>query len=286
MHETILEKPEENLAMTKKSGQHNDMRMSTAELRPFLDRFDRYIERFHKDTPENQAVVDFKRLHSLEVLREAKVITSNLSLSARVTFLVHLAALYHDLGRFDQFSRYKTFLDARSLDHARLSVVVLRREGMLRELESKEKAIVHSTICLHNKRTLPQALNPKLAKLAGILRDADKLANIPAVLGHFEQGSPADVLLPVNLTFHPEEYTPEVLVNVESGQAVDYKDLRWVNDLKLAALGWANDLNFSYTCHEFLKRGYVEKIMSHLPQRSEFLELGNKIKERLKDGKG
>ncbi len=86
------------------------------ELKPFLERFDRYVERFHQDSPEKQEIIDFKRRHSL-------------SLSPRVTFLVHLAALYHDLGRFDQFARCKTFLDVRSLNHARLSIVVLRREG-------------------------------------------------------------------------------------------------------------------------------------------------------------
>ena len=271
--------------MTKKSAQYI-MRMPAAELRPFLDRFDRYIEGFHQDTPEKQEIIDFKRRHSLEVLEETKSITSGLFLSARVTFLAHLSALYHDLGRFDQFARCKTFLDVRSLNHARLSIVVLRREGMLRELTPKERAMVHSVIILHNKRTLPQALNSELARLASILRDADKLANMPAVLGHFEQGSPTDTLLPLNLDLDPEAYTPEILASVESGEVVDYGELRWINDLKLAALGWANDLNFPYTCHEFLKRGYVDKLVEYLPQRSEFLELGNKVKERLEDGKG
>ena len=253
-------------------------------MKPFLERFSQYIGRFKQDTPEKQKIIDFKRRHSLEVLEEAKTIASSLSLSPRVTFLVHVAALYHDLGRFEQFARCKTFLDVRSLNHARLSILVLRREGMLRELEPKERAMVHSVIILHNKRMLPQTLNSKLAKLAGILRDADKLANIPALLGHFEQGSPTDTLLPVNLDLDPETYTPEILVSVESGQVVDYEDLRWINDLKLAALGWANDLNFPYTCHEFLKRNYVEKIMSYLPQRTEFIRLCASIKERLEDG--
>lgn len=217
----------------------------------------------------------------MKVLGEAKGITNSLSLSPKLTFLVHLAALYHDLGRFHQFLCHKTFLDFRSLNHARLSVVVLRREGMLRELESKDKAVVNSVIILHNKRTLPQTLNPKLAKLAGILRDADKLANIPALLGHFEPSSPNNTPLPVNLDLDKGAYSLEILASVESGHVVDYESLRWINDLKLAALGWANDLRFPYTCHEFLKRRYIEKIMSYLPQREEFFRLSEKMKEKL-----
>lgn len=256
--------------------------MPATDLSPFVERFDRYVERFNQDTPEEQKIIDFKRKHSLEVLEEVKGIARSLSLSPRVTFLVHIAALYHDLGRFDQFARYKTFLDCRSLNHARLSIVALREERMLQELEPKERAMVHSVIILHNKRTLPQALNAKIGKLAGILRDADKLANMPAVLRHFGQCSPNDTQLPLDLNLNPEAYTRKIFVSIGLGQVVDYEDLRWINDLKLVVLGWANDLNYAYTCEEFLKRGYVDKLVKYLPDRSELLELGNKIKGRLK----
>jgi len=257
------------------------MIMPKDDLNPFLERFERYIERNNQDTPEKQKIIDFKRKHSLEVLEEAKGISRSIQLPARATFLVHIAALYHDLGRFDQFTRSKTFLDVRSLNHARLSIVALRKHGMLRELEPKERAIIQSVIILHNKRTLPQALNSKIGKLASILRDADKLANIPAVLMHFEQSSLSDTLLPLDLEPDPVAYTHKIFLNVKSGKVIDYGDLEWINDLKLAALGWANDLNFAYTCNEFLNRGFVDKLVKHLPQLPELLELGNKIKGRL-----
>ncbi len=258
------------------------MKMLAADLRPFVARFDRYIDRFKQDIPEKQKIIDFKRKHSLEVLEESKCIAKSLPLPPREIFLVQIAALYHDLGRFDQFTRSKTFLDVRSLNHARLSIVALRKHGMLQGLEPKERAMVHSVIILHNKRTLPQTLNSKIGKLARILRDADKLANMPAVLRHFEQCSPNDILLPLDLELDPVAYTHEVFLSVKLGEVVDYEDLRWINDLKLATLGWANDLNFAYTCDEFLKRGYVDKLVRSLPQRPELLELESKIKGRLR----
>ena len=256
--------------------------MLAADLRPFVARFDRYIDRFKQDIPEKQKIIDFKRKHSLEVLAEAKGIAKSLPLPPRATFLVHIAALYHDLGRFDQFTRCKTFLDVKSLNHARLSIIALRKEGMLQELEPKERAMVHSIIIFHNKRILPQTLNSKILRLARILRDADKLANMPAVLRHFEQTSPNDALLPLYLELDPVAYNHEIFLGVKSGKVVDYEDLRWINDLKLAALGWANDLNFEYTCDEFLKRDYVDKLVKCLPERSELLDLGNMIKGRLR----
>jgi hypothetical protein len=256
--------------------------MFAADLRPFVESFNRYIERCNQDTPEEQKIIDFKREHSLQVLEEVKGIARNIQLPPRETFLVHIAALYHDLGRFVQFIRSKTFLDVRSLNHARLSIVALRRDGMLRKLKPKEKAMVHSVIILHNKRTLPPTLNSRIRKLANILRDADKLANIPAVLRHFEQCLSDNALLPLDLEVDPVRYSHEIFLSVNSGGVVDYRDLRWINDLNIAVLGWANDLNFKYTCDEFLKRGYVDKLMKYLPQRSELLELGNKTKGRLK----
>ena len=256
--------------------------MLADDLRPFAERFYLYVERFKQNTSEKQKIIEFKKKHSLEVLEETRGVSESIQLSPKMKFLVHIAALYHDLGRFNQFARCKTFFDARSLNHARLSIVALRKEEMLRELKPKERAMVHSVIILHNKRTLPQALNSKIGKLASILRDADKLANIPAVLMHFEQNSPNDTLLPLDLELDPVTYTHEVFLSVKSGEVVDYGDLRWINDLKLAALGWMNDLNFAYTCDEFLKRGFVDKLVKHLPQLPELLELGNKIKSRLK----
>jgi len=157
---------------------------------------------------------------------------------------------------------------------------------MLRELEPEERATIHSLIILHNKLRLPQKLNPKIEKFASILRDADKLANMPAVLNHFKQYSLNDTLLPLNLELDPLAYTHEIFLSVKSYGVVDYGDLRWINDLKLATLGWVNDLNFTYTCDEFLERGYVDKVVKYLPpQRSELLELGNMIKRRLEDHK-
>lgn len=259
--------------------------MLADDLRPFAERFYLYIERFKQDTSEKQKIIEFKRKHSLEVQEETRGIAESVQLSPRLTFLVHIAALYHDLGRFDQFVRCKTFLDVRSLNHARLSIVALRKEEMLRELEPKERAMVHSAIILHNRRTLPQKIKTKIGKLAKILRDADKLANVPAVLKHFEQRSPNDPFLPLDLEVDPVAYTHKIFLSVKSGDVVDYQDLRYMNDLKLAALGWANDLNFTYTCDEFLKRGYVDKLEKYLPPRSELLELCNRIKGRLATSK-
>ncbi len=255
--------------------------MPAAELSYYLERFEQYTKRFQQDTPKKQKIIDFKREHSLLVLEEAKAITTGLTLPPRMTFLVHLSALYHDLGRFEQFDRYQIILDAKSVNHARLSVKILRREGMLRKIGPKERALVHAAILLHNPCKLPPNLNSKLRKLAGILRDADKLANMPAVLDLFDPDTPTDNYLTLDLDPDPEAYTPEIFVNVESGQIVDYRDLRWMNDLKLGALGWANDLNYPYTCGQFLQRGYVDRLLLYCPQRTVFSSLGKKIKEKL-----
>jgi hypothetical protein len=46
-------------------------------------------------------------------------------------------ALLHDVGRFPQYRRWRTFRDSESDNHARLSLEVIRHEAVLEHLPAK-----------------------------------------------------------------------------------------------------------------------------------------------------
>ena len=78
----------------------------SAHCQRFLD----YTESF-KDVPD-AAPLRLKVEHTFKVYEHAKSIVSSLkgSITPELGRAAVLAALYHDCGRFPQFSKYRTFL--------------------------------------------------------------------------------------------------------------------------------------------------------------------------------
>ncbi|MFT7795861.1 UNVERIFIED_CONTAM: hypothetical protein ODY05_22685, partial [Salmonella enterica subsp. enterica serovar Enteritidis] len=62
-----------------------------------------------------------------------------------------IAAVFHDIGRFEQLRRYGTFFDAKSADHAALSVQVLEETAMLQDVEKAWRQRILTAIAQHNR---------------------------------------------------------------------------------------------------------------------------------------
>ena len=95
-----------------------------------------------------------------------------------------LSGLLHDIGRFEQITRYGTFKDSLSIDHAELGADILFHDNlfdmfvMQGKMSTEEflrmKAMIETVIRLHNKLRIPENLEPKTEMYTKILRDADK----------------------------------------------------------------------------------------------------------------
>lgn len=97
-----------------------------------------------------------------------------------------LLGLIHDIGRFEQITRYGTFKDALSVDHAELGANILFHDNLFDSFISVEEACVvakdfqrmkvtaETAIRLHNKLKLPEKMEAHTNTYTKILRDADK----------------------------------------------------------------------------------------------------------------
>ena len=89
-----------------------------------------------------------------------------------------LLGLLHDIGRFEQITRYGTFKDALSVDHAELGADILFREELIETfptISDEQLQIAETVIRLHNKLSLPKNLDAITIRYANVLRDADKV---------------------------------------------------------------------------------------------------------------
>ncbi len=249
----------------------------------YIDWFQNFARKFMLEKPEDGKNLRIKIDHSLRVLDNARKITGSINLDHHLALLSHLAALFHDVGRFPQYSKFHTFNDRTSTNHARLSVDVLRQVDILSELNSGDRRLVLGAIFLHNRRSVPSGLTSRLDLMAKIIRDADKLDIFPVLLAHLQPGATRNGAVTLDLKPHPTEYTAKILHDVQSGKMGKYEEMVWINDLKLLLCSWVYDLSFQVSREIVMDLGYIERVFDLLPREPEFCTLREKLRTELAD---
>ncbi len=125
--------------------------------------FEEYVSKFDK----NNEKVNHKYNHTYRVVGYAKDIAKSLNLDEKEFNRASVCALFHDLGRFEQVTKYDTYEDSKSIDHGDRSYEILIENNYNDE-------IVQKAVKFHNKKEVPKfdELTDMHCKL---VRDADKV---------------------------------------------------------------------------------------------------------------
>jgi putative nucleotidyltransferase with HDIG domain len=238
-----------------------------------------YIDSFHNLNESQIGNFAIKKEHSLRVAKTAEFISHKLELNKSDSSIAKQAALFHDIGRFWQLSKYNTFDDSKSGDHAGFSVEILKREGFLKTLGCNSEKVVHSAIFAHNKFKIPENLNEKELLHAKILRDADKLDILDVLTRYYSQSNTKPNH---SLTWELSEgynLSENVEKDILNGKMVQKKDVFSEIDVKIMQLSWIYDLNFKCSIEYALRRKIFQKIYNSLPQSDTITDIYRKIKE-------
>ena len=260
--------------------------MSVYDLSQYMSWFQSFVKGFYFGTEEDVANIDLKKDHSLRVLREAGMLTTSLQLPSPLADVVHIAALFHDVGRFPQYRQFKTYNDRESLNHACSGVAVMHRADILRRLAPADRKLVLAAIFLHNRPVLPARLSATQSLILRIIQDADKLDIIPTVMANLEPAAPSSRVVSLGLAPDSDRYSDAVYRKVVDRQPVAMSEMVWVNDFKLMLLGWLPTLNFPASRRAVLERSYPERLLALLPPRRELLTLASDIRAFLRTGNG
>lgn len=226
--------------------------------------YNNYTSSFSSSDLSTEGALRLKEQHCRNVMDEIKSIGKSINLSETQLEMAAVAGLLHDIGRFEQFLTYRTFLDKKSVNHAELSVSIISREQILASADKYRGKTIIEAIQLHNKASLPHTENSSLW-LAKMLRDADKLDIWNVVLNHFrnpEQKTKKAVELDLPDT---ESFSPQVVSSILNATPWNIKTLNYVNDFKLILMGWVFDINFTHTYKEIKKRRILENLRDQLP---------------------
>lgn len=214
--------------------------------------------------------IRLKEDHTARVCQEMRYILHGLEVSESDARLAEAAALLHDVGRFEQFRRYRTYVDPRSVDHGLLGCQVLSQEEVLCDLDQPERNILLESTRWHGAKSVPADMDPRSAFFCRLVRDADKLDVLGLLIDNFTRyyEDPQHFDLEVEFADEPS-VSAHVLGSVLDGRLVDYRQIRTLHDAQVVLLGWVYDINFLPTLIRIMDKRYLDKIAFFLPDSPE-----------------
>jgi hypothetical protein len=199
--------------------------------------FQSYVGGFSSDNARVQAHLKLKQQHTYRVCAEMRHLVQSLALPDRDARIAEAIALLHDTGRFEQFVRYQTFLDARSENHCLLGLRILTEQKVLDALDENERRIIEKAIEFHGAMELPD-LPADTLLFARLIRDADKIDIFDVIIKNYKEyrSKPEGFVLEVAFLDTPG-CSPKVAQAVLARRPIDYRDLTTIDDAKLMQLG-------------------------------------------------
>lgn len=234
--------------------------------------FDNYVKKYDISDPKIRG----KWEHSYRVMEKSIMLAKNLQLSEENIYLAEIIGLLHDIGRFEQWTNYKTFVDLKSIDHGDYGCKILFEEGLIEDFKINPKyyRIIEKAIYNHNKPKIENGLNEQELLQAKIIRDADKLDIL--------YNSAFLNLIPYS--FSEEPISKEIEDAFWKHGIVYTKDMQNSNDFVMRTLCFIFDFNYVESLKYLVENRYLEefeKTLNNLLFRPYFEELKQYIEKRI-----
>ncbi len=234
--------------------------------------FDEYVSGYYTDNSEYNYPLRLKKNHTKRVCENIIMIGKAMELSDYDLMLAETMALFHDIGRFEQYARYGTFSDIASENHAKLSLRQMATHEVLSENTGDEKRLITKAIAYHNVASLPDVKDEKELFYMRLLRDADKLDIWKVVIDYYhERDNFQSSAIELNLPDEPI-WSRRILEAVINKKIAHMEDLKTLNDFKLLQISWVFDLNFASSFKAVENRKYLFQIEATLPQSPDIVD--------------
>ena len=215
-----------------------------------------YVDTFRGADGMLPPMMELKRIHTEHVVGNARAIADGEGFDAETARACVAAALLHDTGRYEQLRRYGTFRDSDSVDHAAFSHDIVVEKGWL-DGDRQREAIL-TAVRVHNRRDVPDGLDPLTEAAVHTVRDADKL-DIFRVLEH--QVATTDWRHDCAAFWNlPTRAAPnlDVVAAIRASRPVDYQNIKSLADFVLIQVGWMRSgLRYATSRRLCAERGHL-----------------------------
>jgi len=226
--------------------------------------------------------IRLKEDHTRRMCADILLIAEGLGLDDEQKRLAEITVLFHDVGRFKQFMKYRSYNDVGTENHSLLGLKVLAENKVLDCLSQREKEIIEEAIRLHGEKELPGNLDEETALFAKLVRDADKLDIYYVVinwLGDLRK-NPQKYLGTMGFSAE-NKCSKHIIRAVLDDRTIDYREFETLNDMVIGQLGWVIDVNFVPTLKEIKKRGLLEQMAAFLPDTEDIRKVVRHVWQQL-----
>ena len=247
--------------------------MNKSQLDDLGSWFDGYVEPFLATDEEGVKNIRLKIEHSRKVCEAMALLSVGEGLSENESRVASAVALLHDVGRFPQYHRWRTFRDSDSDNHARLAIDVMRDENILAGLDPSEQLLIEEAVRFHNLLEPPARFKSPTSRYIDLVRDADKL-DIWRVFVELLEQPPAERATAATLGLDdlPVTVSADCIAALNAGSIVHLDTISCVNDFILLLISWAYDLTSATSRRILLERGYIPALAASLPERADIHE--------------
>jgi len=247
--------------------------MEKSQLDDLVAWFDGYVEPFLITDEEGVKNIRLKIEHTRKVCEAMAQLADGEGLSGNESRIASAVALLHDVGRFPQYRRWRTFLDSDSDNHARLAIDVIREENLLAGFDPAEVILIEEAVRFHNLLKPPAGVQSPTRKYINLIRDADKL-DIWRVFVELQAQPPEERPSAATLGLEdlPGTVSEPCIAALNSGSIVHLETIKCFNDFRLLQISWVYDLTSATSRRLLLERGYITALAAALPERADIRE--------------
>ncbi|MDR3176912.1 MAG: HD domain-containing protein [Desulfovibrio sp.] len=230
------------------------------------ERFLGYARSFFSGSPEVDPYLRLKVDHTFRVCANARSLAEQEEALCEepVARALDLAALYHDVGRFEQFRRFRTFSDAVSLNHGALGAKIIGEQGFFKDEDVETARLARTAVAAHNRFALPGRLRGRARLVLTALRDADKIDILGLIARELASADIKDKQVLMGLEDDDLACSPAIVRALEEGRTARYVDMRYVNDFRVLLCTWVHDLGFPSSLRAVRETGVFASIVAGL----------------------
>lgn len=233
-------------------------------LEKAIEEFKKYTDKYDKTIME----ISLKYNHSFAVMDLMGELAFRLDLDKEKIEVARVIGLLHDIGRFEQFTKYGVLNDSMS-DHADESIIYLFDCGHIRDFidEDKYDDIIKTAIKYHNKLEMPDNLEGDNLLFTKMIRDMDKVDIYKQLAVHF------------NYVFNADEVTSEILESFKNEKCIPNELTKNQSTKIIKVLSFIYDINFNESFDILVSSDNFDLFLSTIEVDSNSEKLWKKIRE-------
>ncbi len=252
----------------------------------YIDFFNKYIDGYLNEVKDESEKIHMlrKKEHTMRVVDYAMDIAHNLELDEDELDLIFLISLFHDIGRFEQFKKYKTFVDKDSINHSEQGLIVINKNNLFKEFEVETRESMKRCILAHNMKDIPSHYTLSEYLYCSILRDADKLDIIYAMINIIPKLPEKEQNVFYGFRSLKPVITREVYDQIMNYETIDTTILETKLDKQVFIMGNISSSFVNTRSFEIIKEQHFLKEMFNIMETTdEVIEIYNLVKDFVDD---